>query len=96
MLQKSIIKALENRWAVIIGAMILAGLGMWSFTRLNVDAYPDISGVMVEIITPYAGRAAEEPNTGDHSARTGHGKHSAYRSRPLSYYFRSFAGAGRI
>ena len=35
-------------------------LGIWSFTRLPVDAYPDLSPPMVEIITQWPGRASEE------------------------------------
>ena len=39
---------------------LIAGLGIWAYTQMHIDAYPDISGVQVEIITPYPGRAAEE------------------------------------
>jgi len=43
---------------IVFGA--LAGVGIWSFTRLPVDAYPDLSPPMVEIITQWPGRATEE------------------------------------
>lgn len=52
--------ALRHRWIVLIGAALLAGLGVWSFTRMQIDAYPDISAQMVQVITPYPGRAPEE------------------------------------
>ncbi len=38
----------------------LIGTGIWSFTRLPVDAYPDLSPPMVEVITQWPGRATEE------------------------------------
>jgi len=39
-------------------AIIIAGL--WSFSRMQIDAYPDISSQMVQVITTYPGRAPEE------------------------------------
>ncbi len=59
-LSNSVAIALKNRWLVLSGAALIAGAGIWSFTQMNVDAYPDISGIQVEIITTYQGRAAEE------------------------------------
>jgi cobalt-zinc-cadmium resistance protein CzcA len=56
----SVATALKNRWLVLGFAGVIAGIGVWSFTQMNVDAYPDISGVEVELITTYPGRAAEE------------------------------------
>ena len=41
-------------------AVVLIGIGAWSFSRLPVDAYPDISPPMVEIIAQWPGHAAEE------------------------------------
>ncbi len=38
----------------------MAGLGIWSFSRLPVDAYPDIAPPMVELVTQWPGHAAEE------------------------------------
>lgn len=39
---------------------LLIGTGCWSLNRLPVDAYPDLSPPMVEIITQWPGQAAEE------------------------------------
>jgi cobalt-zinc-cadmium resistance protein CzcA len=36
------------------------GVGCWSLDRLPVDAYPDLSPPMVEVITQWPGSAAEE------------------------------------
>jgi cobalt-zinc-cadmium resistance protein CzcA len=60
MIQQSVVNALKYRWAVLLLAMLLAGVGVYCFTQMNIDAYPDISGVQVELITTYPGRAAEE------------------------------------
>ena len=38
----------------------LIGVGVWSFGRLPVDAYPDLSPPIVEVITQWPGRASEE------------------------------------
>jgi cobalt-zinc-cadmium resistance protein CzcA len=40
--------------------VLLLGVGIWSLTRLPVDAYPDISPPMVEIISQWPGHASEE------------------------------------
>ncbi len=52
--------ALNQKFLVVIGALLLVGVGSWSFTRLPVDAYPDLSPPMVEITTQWPGHAAEE------------------------------------
>jgi heavy metal efflux system protein len=45
---------------VILMMAVLIGAGVWSLQRLPVDAYPDLSPPMVEIITQWPGHAAEE------------------------------------
>ncbi|MBX6331856.1 MAG: efflux RND transporter permease subunit [Gemmatimonadaceae bacterium] len=52
--------SLDQRLVVSMFALLLLGAGIWSFRRLPVDAYPDISPTMVEIITQWPGHAAEE------------------------------------
>ena len=52
--------ALAEPFLVIIFAVILMGVGAWSFSRLPVDAYPDLSPPRVEIVTQWPGHAAEE------------------------------------
>jgi len=52
--------ALRNRWLVLFLAFALAASGVYGFTRQPVDAYPDISSQMVQVITVYPGRAPEE------------------------------------
>jgi len=41
-------------------AAAIIGVGIWSFLRLPVDAYPDVSPPLVEITTQWPGHAAEE------------------------------------
>ncbi len=41
-------------------AVTLIAVGAWSFSRLPVDAYPDVSPPQVEIITQWPGHASEE------------------------------------
>jgi cobalt-zinc-cadmium resistance protein CzcA len=52
--------ALRQRFLTVLLALLLVVAGVWSFSRLPVDAYPDLSPPMVEIITQWAGHAAEE------------------------------------
>lgn len=42
----------------LVAAVLLAGV--YAFLNQSVDAYPDISPQMVQVITPYPGRAPEE------------------------------------
>jgi len=52
--------ALNQRFLVAVFALTLIGVGVWSFKRLPVDAYPDLSPPLVSITTAWPGHAAEE------------------------------------
>ncbi len=52
--------ALRQRFLLGLAALLLIGGGVWSFKRLPVDAYPDLSPPRVEIVTQWEGHAAEE------------------------------------
>ena len=52
--------ALEAPVLVLVLSVVVGIFGIWSFSRLPVDAYPDISPPMVEIVTQWPGQAAEE------------------------------------
>ena len=41
--------SIRQRWLVMIGVVAVAALGVWSFTRLPIDAVPDITNVQVQI-----------------------------------------------
>ncbi|MHB8522112.1 MAG: efflux RND transporter permease subunit [Limisphaerales bacterium] len=59
-INRVVASALRQRFLVVLLSLILAGAGIWSFSRLPVDAYPDLSPPQVEIITQWPGHAAEE------------------------------------
>jgi cobalt-zinc-cadmium resistance protein CzcA len=52
--------ALRLRWVVLLLTLGIVVLGVWAFRNQPIDAYPDISAQMVQIITVYPGRAPEE------------------------------------
>ena len=52
--------ALAQPLLILLLTVALVGVGIWSLQRLPVDAYPDISPPMVEIVTQWPGHAAEE------------------------------------
>src|ERR1700685_4307294 len=52
--------ALRQRFLILMLTAFLAVGGAVSFQRMPVDAYPDLSPPMVEIITQWPGHAAEE------------------------------------
>jgi heavy metal efflux system protein len=52
--------ALNNRFIVLVGAILLLAWGAISFHNLPVEAYPDVANNYVQIITQWPGRAAEE------------------------------------
>ena len=52
--------ALNQRFLVLMLTALIVVIGAVSFSRMPVDAYPDLSPPMVEIITQWDGHAAEE------------------------------------
>jgi cobalt-zinc-cadmium resistance protein CzcA len=52
--------ALNNRFVVIVVALLLVFWGAISFHQLPVEAYPDIADNYVTVITQWPGRSAEE------------------------------------
>ena len=52
--------SLEQRILVLLLTILLMGAGVRAWTRLPVDAYPDLSPPMVEINTQWPGHSAEE------------------------------------
>jgi cobalt-zinc-cadmium resistance protein CzcA len=52
--------SLRQPFLVVMMAVVLIIAGLWSLQRLPVDAYPDLSPPMVEIITQWPGHASEE------------------------------------
>ena len=52
--------ALNQRFLIVVLTIFIAIAGAVSFKRMPVDAYPDLSPPMVELITQWPGHAAEE------------------------------------
>ncbi len=52
--------ALQQRFLVLMLTALIVVAGAWSFRQMPVDAYPDLSPPMVELITQWPGHAAEE------------------------------------
>ncbi len=52
--------ALNNRFLVLLGTVLLLVWGAISFANLPIEAYPDVANNYVNIITQWPGRAAEE------------------------------------
>src|SRR2546427_13034961 len=52
--------SLHHRVVIIFAVLAMAVAGIWSFTQLKLEAYPDISDPGVVVITARPGVAADE------------------------------------
>jgi cobalt-zinc-cadmium resistance protein CzcA len=52
--------ALRQRFITVLVGLTLIAAGLWAFSQLKIEAYPDISDTQVVVITQLPGRAAEE------------------------------------
>lgn len=52
--------ALQQRWLVLAATVAIMAFGVYSFQQQPIDAYPDISSQMVQVLTVFPGRAPEE------------------------------------
>jgi cobalt-zinc-cadmium resistance protein CzcA len=59
-MDRVVASSLRQRFLVVLLTLVLIGAGTRSLERLPVDAYPDLSPPLVEIITQWPGHAAEE------------------------------------
>ena len=60
MIKRFVDLSLNNRFIVLIGAILLFGWGVISFHNLPVEAYPDVANNYVNVITQWPGRSAED------------------------------------
>lgn len=60
MLERIIRFSIAHRWMMLLITLAVAVLGGWSFTRLPIDATPDITNVQVQINTQAPGFSALE------------------------------------
>ncbi|HEV2286791.1 MAG TPA: CusA/CzcA family heavy metal efflux RND transporter, partial [Steroidobacteraceae bacterium] len=59
-INRIVTSSLRQRLVVVLLTIVLIGAGARSLNRLPVDAYPDLSPPIVEVITQWPGQAAEE------------------------------------
>ena len=55
MINKILAFSIQNRWFVIMVSIAVGALGAWNFTRLPIDAVPDITNVQVQVNTAAPG-----------------------------------------
>ncbi|KAA6160059.1 efflux RND transporter permease subunit, partial [Pseudomonas veronii] len=55
MFERIIRFAIEQRIVVMIAVLIMAGIGIYSYQKLPIDAVPDITNVQVQINTAAPG-----------------------------------------
>ncbi len=55
MLEKLIAYSIRHRWMMLLLTLAMAALGAWSFTKLPIDATPDITNVQVQVNTETPG-----------------------------------------
>ncbi|QMV19477.1 AcrB/AcrD/AcrF family protein [Granulicella sp. 5B5] len=60
MIRKIVDFSLNNRFIILLGALMLFVWGAISFHNLPVEAYPDVANNYVSIITQWPGRSAED------------------------------------
>jgi cobalt-zinc-cadmium resistance protein CzcA len=51
MIDRLLAFSIRQRWLVVLAVLGIAALGAWNFTRLPIDAVPDITNVQVQINT---------------------------------------------
>src|SRR5450631_2436941 len=59
-MNRIVTSSLRQGFLVVLMTLVLICAGVWSLDRLPVDAYPDLSPPIVQLITQWPGRAAEE------------------------------------
>ena len=60
MISKIIEFSLKQKFVVIVVSIMLAAWGIVSFFNIPIEAFPDVTDTMVQIITQYPGKASEE------------------------------------
>ena len=60
MINTIIERALGQRFLVLLAALVLLAYGGWSALRLNLDAFPDVTNIQVQVNTQAPGLAAVE------------------------------------
>lgn len=62
-MKKIIYTAIHRRGLMFVLFLFLAVVGYYSWTRLAIDAYPDIADTTVQVVTPDAGTGGGRDRT---------------------------------
>ena len=90
MIHRIVQMALQQRFLVLMVTLLIIIAGAWSFKQMPVDAYPDLSPPMVELITQWPGHAAEEvERLTTLPARTGDERIAASESHAVDFVVRA-------
>src|SRR5437660_12329700 len=49
MIERVLVFSVRRRWLVLLSTLAAAGWGVWSLSRLPIDAVPDITNVQVQV-----------------------------------------------
>ncbi|MEO5811029.1 MAG: CusA/CzcA family heavy metal efflux RND transporter [Rhodanobacter sp.] len=60
LMNRIVAAALAQRFITIVLTLVLVGAGIWALKHLPMDAYPDLSPPIVDIVTQWPGHSAEE------------------------------------
>src|SRR5215475_10678438 len=60
MLRALLAFALSRGAIVVLGLLVLIGGGLWAFSKINIEAYPNPAPVILEITAQSPGLSAEE------------------------------------
>lgn len=52
--------SLKNRYFVFFMTLVMAGLGVWSYSNTPIETFPDVTNTQIIIIAQWPGRSAEE------------------------------------
>ena len=71
MISRFIAFCLQQRLLIISTSIVLAAIGILSFERLPIQAFPDVQNVFVQVVTQYPGQA---PGRGGKTHQPAHQK----------------------
>ncbi len=60
MIDRLIERSLRGRLLVLVGVVLLIGFGVWSFLKIPLDAFPDVTNIQVEVLSTAPGLAPLE------------------------------------
>src|SRR5260370_19753347 len=88
MIERIINFSIQYRWLALLASLGVAGVGIYNFQRLPIDAVPDITNVQVQINTAPPGLSAPEIDQRiTFPVETAMPqRHRLESDRPLSYY----------